>query len=78
MLVPIFTDVFNHWFPHGAIPGSITKGIITLLKKDGGHVWEGLDDYMPITLLNTKLKILARVLANRLQLVISDLIRPSL
>ena len=48
--------------------------MITLLKKGGRHVWEGLDDYRPITLLNTELKILARVLANRLQLVISDLI----
>ena len=56
------------------IPGSVTKGVITLLKKGGRHVWEGLDDYRPITLLNTELKILARVLANRLQLVISDLI----
>ena len=50
--------------------------MITLLKKGGRHVWEGLDDYRPITLLNTELKILARVLANRLQLVISDLIGP--
>ena len=66
--------MFNHWFAQGAIPGSITKGVITLLKKGGRHVWEGLDDYRPITLLNTELKILARVLANRLQLVISDLI----
>ena len=54
--------------------GSVTKGVITLLKKGGRHVWEGLDDYRPITLLNTELKILARVLANRLQLVISNLI----
>ena len=74
MFVPILTDMFNHWFAQGAIPGSVTKGVITLLKKGGRHVWEGLDDYRPITLLNTKLKILARVLANRLQLVISDLI----
>ena len=74
MFVPILTDVFNHWFAQGAIPGSVTKGVITLLKKGGRHVWEGLDDYRPITLLNTELKILARVLANRLQLVISDLI----
>ena len=76
MFVPILTDVFNHWFAQGAIPGSVTKGVITLLKKGGRHVWEGLDDYRPITLLNTELKILARVLANRLQRVISDLIGP--
>ena len=74
MFVPILTDMFNHWFAQGAIPGSITKGMITLLKKGGRHVWEELDDYRPITLLNTEVKILARVLANRLQLVISDLI----
>ena len=50
--------------------------MIKLLKKGGRHVWEGLDDYRPITLLNTELKILAWVLVNRLQLVISDLIDP--
>ena len=77
MFVPILTDMFNHWFALGAIPGSVTKGVITLLKKGGRHVWEGLDDYRPITLLNTELKILVRVLANRLQIVISDLIGPS-
>ena len=74
MFVPILTDMFNHWFAQGAIPGSVTKGVITLLKKGGRHFWEGLDDYTPISLLNTELKILARVSANRLQLVISDLI----
>ena len=53
MFVPILTEVFNYWFTQGAIPGSITKGVITLLKKGGRHVWEGLDDYRPIALLNT-------------------------
>ena len=76
MFVPILTDMFNHWFAQEAIPGSITKGVITLLKKGGRHVRSELNDYRPITLLNTELKILARVLANRLQLVISDLIGP--
>ena len=61
MFVLILTDMFNHWFAQGAIPGSVTKGVITLLKKGGRHVWEGLDDYRPITLLNTELKTLARV-----------------
>ena len=36
MFVPILTDMFNHWFAQGAIPGSITKGVITLLKKGAG------------------------------------------
>ena len=76
MFAPILTVVFNHWLAQGAIPGSITKGVITLLKKEGRHVRGDLDDYKPITLLNTELNILARVLANRLQLVTSDLVGP--
>ena len=68
--------MFNHFFTQRATPGSITKRVITLMKKGGRHVWEDLDDYRPITLLNTELMILAHVLANGLQLVISDLIRP--
>ena len=39
MFVPILTDMFNHWFAQGAIPESVTKGVITLLKKGGKHVW---------------------------------------
>ena len=35
MFVPILTDMFNHWFAPGAIPGSVTKGVITLLKVTG-------------------------------------------
>ena len=41
MFVPILTDVFNHWFAQGDISGSITKGVITLLKKEGRHVRGG-------------------------------------
>ena len=36
----ILTDMFNHWFAQWAIPGSVTKGVITLLKKGGKHVWD--------------------------------------
>ena len=54
------------------IPG----GVITLLKKGGRHVWKGLDDFKPITLLNTEVKILAQVLVNHLQLIINNLITP--
>ena len=74
--VPILTDVFNNLFAQGAISGSITKGVITILKKECKNVQGELDDYRPITLLKKESKILSRVLANHLQLVISDLIGP--
>ena len=74
MFVPILTNVFNHWFAQRTISVHIIKSVITLLKKGGRDAWEHLDDYKPITLLNTDLKILARVLANHLQIVVSDLI----
>ena len=73
MFVPILTDVFNHWFAPGVILGCITKGVITLLKKGGKHVWKGLDDYRPKTAKH-RVKDFGPGIANRLQFVISDLI----
>ena len=52
IFVSTLTDMFNHWFAQGAIPGSLTKGVITLLKKGGRLVREKLNDYRLITLLN--------------------------
>ena len=51
-----------------AITGYFTKVVITLLKKSSRDVWKSLGDY--ITLLNTELKILARVLANFCELLL--------
>ena len=34
MFVPILTNVFKHWFAQEAIPGIVTKGVIT-----PGPVW---------------------------------------
>ena len=53
MFVSILTDMCNHWFALGATPSCVIKGVITLQKKGGRHVWEGLDDYKLIILLNT-------------------------
>ena len=44
MLRPILTDIHKHLFTQGAIPGSVTKGMITLLKKGGSEIWKDLDD----------------------------------
>ena len=73
LFVPILTDVFNHWFAQGSIPGQVSRGLITLLQKKDTQGGE-LDDYRPITLLNTEFKILARVLANRLRVVMDRLV----
>ena len=37
MFVSIPTDMFNHWFAQGAIPDSVIKSVITLLKKGDKH-----------------------------------------
>ena len=47
IFMPILTDVFNHWFAQGAIPGLDTKSEIILLKKGNGHSRKGLDDFKP-------------------------------
>ena len=66
----------NYLFAQGAIPGSINKGVITSLKKGRKHIWEELDNYRTITRLSTELKISARILANRFQIVVGNLIGP--
>ena len=76
IFVPLLTVMFNHWFNQGGIPGQVTKGVITLLKKGDTDGGEELDDYRPITLLNTELKIMAKILSNRLRVVIEDLVGP--
>ena len=68
--------MFSHWIAHEANPGSISRGVITMLEKRGSNVWEKQDDYQPITLLNTELKNFAWILANHLLIVVGDLIGP--
>ncbi len=75
IFVPILTVVFNNWFRSGSIPNRITRGVITLLKKGKGGGGK-LDDYRPITLLNTELKIMAKILQERLQSVAESLLGP--
>lgn len=53
--------VFNNWFHQGFIPDQISRDVIKLLKKDKS-VGRELDGYRPITLLNTALKIRAKIL----------------
>ena len=63
MFVPILRNVLNHWFTQGTLPGNINKRVITQVKKSNNHSRGAL---------NTKLKILAQILANHLCIVTGD------
>ena len=59
------TSVYNYAFDHGQLPLTQKRGIIALLFKKGDRT--KLQNWRPITLLNTDYKILTKALANRLK-----------
>ena len=62
-------------FANGPILAQQSQGhVVCLLKK--AHP-KKIDDYRPITLLNVDYKILARIIANRLNPLLPDIIHPN-
>jgi hypothetical protein len=59
----------------GETSAHINKGLITLIPKSGDYA--RLGNWRPITLLCSSYKILAKVLAGRLQAVLPQIIRPN-
>eukprot|EP00965_Chrysotila_dentata_P146425 4834702-Pleurochrysis_carterae.AAC.1 len=59
---PLVCDYFNSFKSQG-LPKGFSDGIISILYKKG--IREDIQNYRPITLLNTDYKILTRVLAKR-------------
>jgi hypothetical protein len=69
----LLADVYCNWQQNGRIPSSVSRGVVVLLRKDpnkGDHI----DNFRPVTLLNTDYKILAKVLSKRLALVVGGLV----
>ena len=75
MFVPLLATTYDNWMRQGTIPGRFTRGIVKLLRKNK-HGGDGISNFRPLTMLNTDLKILAKILANRLQTVLPSLICP--
>lgn len=69
LLSPYLTTVLAESFQLGSLPPSLNEAIITLISKKGKDPTE-CASYRPISLLNTDAKILAKVLARRLEGVI--------
>eukprot|EP00745_Piridium_sociabile_P017317 TRINITY_DN26057_c0_g1_i12.p2 TRINITY_DN26057_c0_g1~~TRINITY_DN26057_c0_g1_i12.p2 ORF type:complete len:330 (+),score=21.92 TRINITY_DN26057_c0_g1_i12:2115-3104(+) len=68
------TSSFNEAFDKGEISYSQKQGIIILIHKGKELSRDDLSNWRPITLTNTDYKMLAKVLATRLSLVIDKLI----
>lgn len=72
-LVPILKNVYDDVFRNQGLCESMKVGMIKLVYKMKGSR-ALLKNYRPITMLNTDFKILAKILANRLNAVLPDVI----
>ncbi len=72
-LSPILLEMFNHSFRQNHLPRTLTEASISLLLKPGKDPLD-CGSYRPISLLNVDVKILAKLLASRLDNVISQII----
>lgn len=72
-LAPFLLNMFNDSLNQGILPETLTEASITLLLKPNKDSTE-CGSYRPISLLNTDYKILAKILARRLETVLPDII----
>ena len=70
----LVTRSFNDSFQSGNLSYTQRQGVITLIHKGKDLTRDQLDNWRPITLLNTDYKILAKLLTQRLTNVITKLI----
>ena len=68
-------QIINHMFASGPIMAQQAQGHVVCLPKKAHP--KKIDYYRPITLLNADYKILARIIANRLNPLLPDIIHPN-
>jgi hypothetical protein len=67
-------DIMNDMYKDGKITDQQKHGIVCIPKQ--GHLTR-LEDYRPLTLLNTDYKLLTRIIANRLRIWMRDILHPA-
>ena len=72
-LTPLLLNMFNHSLEQSSLPRSLTEALITVLLKPGKDAMD-CSSYRPISLFNADVKIISKVLATRINSVISDII----
>lgn len=75
LLAPRLLNVYNNALSRGCLPDSMQTAIITLIhKKDRNPQLCG--NYRPVSLINVDAKLLAKILATRLEGLLPKLIHP--
>jgi hypothetical protein len=72
VIAPDFYELCNKFFEGSLCMRSINGSYVTLIPKKSSL--DSVGDYRPISLLNTSVKVLTKILANRLQQVITKLV----
>lgn len=73
ILAPILLRVYKFMEKEQVVPESMSMGVVTILYKKRGSKLK-LENYRPLSLLNTDYKIIAKVLASRMKKVIGGII----
>ena len=74
ILKKILLESFKLSFDAGSVPKTRKRGIITLIHKGENFPRDNPTNWMPVTLLDTDYKILAKTLTRRLNTVLAKLI----
>ena len=74
MLAPDLLTVFTDFQRLSRLPDSFRTGIVTLLHKKDDKT--DLKNWRPITLLNFDCKLFSKLLANRMSMVLGEVIHP--
>lgn len=73
IITPILTMVFEEAFQSGSLPPTFNEGLISLIPKKGKDHTDPTN-FRPISLINVDRKVLAKVLALRLETILPHII----
>jgi exonuclease III len=72
-ITPVLYGVFNHALSSGIMPTSWCKSLISLIPKKAVDL-ENINNWRPISLVNSDTKIFMKIIANRLNLICEEII----
>uniref|UniRef100_A0A2D4K5G4 Uncharacterized protein n=1 Tax=Micrurus paraensis TaxID=1970185 RepID=A0A2D4K5G4_9SAUR len=73
ILSPVMVDLYNEVLTNSSVPETWRDAIISLISKEGTDAKQ-IQNYRPISLLNSDYKIFATIIANRLKNVLNEYI----